>query len=116
MIYKFEFNSKEEKYEIEKNNSDKYLIEEQYLIEGNFLVYTDELSEIEIIKIKQNQQNENILINMLAITEMYELNSLERTIKEVPAHIQATYQKLYELELKEISEMPFEVRINLKAK
>lgn len=73
MIYKFEFNSKEEKYEIEKNNSDKYLIEEQYLIEGNFLVYTDELSEIEKIKTEQEQQNEEILVNMLANTEMFEM-------------------------------------------
>lgn len=52
MIYKFEFNSKEEKHAIEKNNSDKYLIEEQYLIDGNFLVYTDELSDFEKIKEK----------------------------------------------------------------
>lgn len=52
MIYKFEFNSKEEKHAIEKNNSDKYLIEEQYLIDGNFLVYTDEPTEIELIKEK----------------------------------------------------------------
>lgn len=87
MIYKFKFNSKEEKHAIEKNNSDKYLIEEQYLIDGNFLVYTDELSDFEMIKRKtsileteneklkaeQEQQNEEILVNMLANTEMFEM-------------------------------------------
>lgn len=87
MIYKFKFNSKEEKHVIEKNNSDKYLIEEQYLIDGNFLVYTDELSDFEMIKRKtsileaeneklkaeQEQQNEEILVNMLANTEMFEM-------------------------------------------
>ena len=52
MIYKFEFNSKEEKYVIKKNNSDKYLIEEQYLVDGNFLVYTDELSDFEMMQEK----------------------------------------------------------------
>lgn len=87
MIYKFKFNSKEEKHVIEKNNSDKYLIEEQYLIDGNFLVYTDEISDFEMIKRKtsileaenekfkaeQEQQNEEILVNMLANTEMFEM-------------------------------------------
>lgn len=75
-----------------------------------------EANEFELLKNKVSVLEDESIINMLAITEMYELNSLERTVKEVPAHIQATYQKLYELGLKEISEMPFEVRINLKAK
>lgn len=87
MIYKFEFNSKEEKNEIEKNNSDKYLIEVQYLVDGNFLIYTDEPSDLKImqekisileaenekLKVEQGQQNEEILINMLANTEMFEM-------------------------------------------
>ena len=141
MIYKFKFNSKEEKHAIEKNNSDKYLIEEQYLIDGNFLVYTDELSDFEMIqkkisileteneklKTEQEQQNKDILINMLATTEMYEINrsfnisTLEsdsevKTIKKVPNYIQCTYQRLYELGIKKLEEIPFEIRINLKAK
>ena len=141
MIYKFKFNSKEEKHAIEKNNSDKYLIEEQYLIDGNFLVYTDELSDFEMIqkkisileteneklKVEQEQQNKDILINMLATTEMYEINrsfnisTLEsdsevKTIKKAPNYIQCTYQRLYELGIKKLEEIPFEIRINLKAK
>lgn len=141
MIYKFKFNSKEEKHAIEKNNSDKYLIEEQYLIDGNFLVYTDELSDFEMIqkkisileteneklKTEQEQQNKDILINMLATTEMYEINrsfnistfesdSEVKTIKKAPNYIQCTYQRLYELGIKKLEEIPFEIRINLKAK
>lgn len=71
MIYKFKFNSKEEKHAIEKNNSDKYLIEEQYLIDGNFLVYTDELSDFEMIqkKISILEAENETLKQELSITQ-----------------------------------------------
>ena len=80
-------------------------------------------AENEKLKAEQKQQNEDILMNMLATTEMYELNKAYsistlgvKTDKKVPTYIQATYQKLYELGVKDINEIPFEVRINLKAK
>ena len=86
-----------------------------------------EPTEIEKIKIEQEQQNKDILINMLATTEMYEINrsfnisTLEsdsevKTIKKAPNYIQCTYQRLYELGIKKLEEIPFEIRINLKAK
>ena len=86
-----------------------------------------EPTEIEKIKIEQEQQNKDILINMLATTEMYEINrsfnisTLEsdsevKTIKKAPNYIQYTYQRLYELGIKKLEEIPFEIRINLKAK
>ena len=79
------------------------------------------------LKTEQEQQNKDILINMLATTEMYEINrslnisTLEsdsevKTIKKVPTYIQSTYQRLYELGIKKLEEIPFEIRINLKAK
>lgn len=79
------------------------------------------------LKTEQEQQNKDILINMLATTEMYEINrslnisTLEsdsevKTIKKAPTYIQCTYQRLYELGIKELKEIPFEIRINLKAK
>ena len=79
------------------------------------------------LKTEQEQQNKDILINMLATTEMYEINrslnisTLEsdsevKTIKKAPTYIQCTYQKLYELGIKKLKEIPFEIRINLKAK
>lgn len=86
-----------------------------------------EPTEIEKIKIEQEQQNKDILMNMLATTEMYEINrtlnisTLEsdsevKTIKKAPNYIQCTYQRLYELGIKKLEEIPFEIRINLKAK
>lgn len=86
-----------------------------------------EPTEIEKIKIEQEQQNKDILINMLATTEMYEINrsfnisTLEsdsevKTIKKAHNYIQCTYQRLYELGIKKLEEIPFEIRINLKAK
>ena len=87
-------------------------------------------AEIEKIKIEQEQQNKDIIINMLATTEIYELNknfdvstasmsklnSKEKTSMQVSPNIQATYQRLYELGIKKLEEIPFEIRINLKAK
>lgn len=83
--------------------------------------------ENEKLKVEQKQQNKDILINMLATTEMYEINrsfnisTLEsdsdvKTIKKAPTYIQCTYQRLYELGIKKLEEIPFEIRINLKAK
>ena len=71
MIYKFEFNSKEEKNEIEKNNSDKYLIEVQYLVDGNFLIYTDEPSDLKIMqeKISILEAENETLKQELSITQ-----------------------------------------------
>ena len=41
MITRIEFKDETEKINIINNNKDKYLIEEMYLIEGNFLVFSD---------------------------------------------------------------------------
>ena len=101
------------------------------LVEEDYKIKIDESqkkisileAENEKLKAEQKQQNEDILMNMLATTEMYELNKAYsistlgvKTDKKVPTYIQATYQKLYELGVKDINEIPFEVRINLKAK
>ena len=78
-------------------------------------------AENEKLRVKQEQQNEDILVNMLAITEMYESNrsfavsTLESSSRnKVPAYIQTIYQKLYELKIKSIEEIPSEVRENIK--
>ena len=140
-MYKFKYETFTERTQIFNDNKDKFFIEEQNLFEGNYLIFSDEepvensnciselddkISTLEVenknLKIEQEQQNEEILVNMLAITDMYELNKSSNTLisefntSKVPTYIQSTYQKLYKLGLKAIDEIPFEVRINLKAK
>lgn len=41
MKYKFQYQTEEEKQTIINNNSDKVLIEYQYLIDGTFLIFAD---------------------------------------------------------------------------
>jgi|LSQX01.2.fsa_nt_gb hypothetical protein len=41
MIYKFQYENQEERNQLIQSNSDKYLIEEQNIIDGNFLIFTD---------------------------------------------------------------------------
>ena len=99
------------------------------LVEEDYKIKIDESqkkisileAENEKLKIEQEQQNEDILVNMLSITEMYELNrsfavsTVESSSRsKVPTYIQATYQKLYELKVKTIEEIPSEVRENIK--
>lgn len=78
--------------------------------------------KIFILEEECKRLNEEVLLSMLAITDMYELNKSSNTLisgfnaSKVPTYIQSTYQKLYKLGLKAIDEIPFEVRINLKAK
>ena len=90
MKFEIQFAADEEMDLIIDKNSDKYLLEVKYLKNGNFLVFSDtptietlqqELAnkisileeENKQLKIEQEQQNEEILVNMLANTEMFEM-------------------------------------------
>ena len=92
MEHKFNFKTEEEKEQIIKDNSKLTLIKIAYHLDENYLIFTDketiyELTENEILgnkisileaeneklKIEQEQQNEEILVNMLANTEMFEM-------------------------------------------
>ncbi len=47
MLFKFEYLTSDERNGIIANNSDKYLVEEQNILEGNFLIFSDVAPEIE---------------------------------------------------------------------
>ena len=125
MILNYCYKEDENGYSIYPASNYSKLVEEDYKIKVDESQKKISILEAENEKLKaeQKQQNEDILMNMLATTEMYELNKAYsistlgvKTDKKVPTYIQATYQKLYELGVKDINEIPFEVRINLKAK
>ena len=82
----FKFETEEEKNAIIMENREKKLSKVMYLKDGNFLVFEEmpfiyELenkisileAENEKLKLEQEQQNEEILVNMLANTEMFEI-------------------------------------------
>lgn len=92
MEYKFTFKTEEEKEQLIKDNSNLTLIKIAYHLGEKYLIFTDEeviyeLTETEILgnkisileaeneklKVEQEQQNEEILVNMLANTEMFEM-------------------------------------------
>ena len=92
MEYKFTFKTEEEKEQLIKDNSSLILIKIAYHLGEKYLIFTDEeviyeLTETEILgnkisileaenenlKLEQEQQNEEILVNMLANTEMFEM-------------------------------------------
>ena len=50
------------------------------------------------------------------IGEEHIYDSKVKAIKKAPNYIQCTYQRLYELGIKKLEEIPFDIRINLKAK
>lgn len=129
MILNYCYKQDENGYSIYPTSDYSKLVEEDYKIkidESRKKISILE-GENEKLKLEQEQQNKDILINMLATTEMYEINrsfnisTLEsdsevKTIKKAPNYIQYTYQRLYELGIKKLEEIPFEIRINLKAK
>ena len=129
MILNYCYKQDENGYSIYPASDYSKLVEEDYRLkvdESQKKISILE-EENENLKTEQEQQNKDILINMLATTEMYEINrslnisTLEsdsevKTIKKVPTYIQSTYQRLYELGIKKLEEIPFEIRINLKAK
>ena len=129
MILNYCYKQDENGYSIYPASDYSKLVEEDYRLKVDETQKKISILETENEKLKaeQNQQNEDILINMLATTEMYEINrnlnisTLEsdsevKTIKKAPTYIQSTYQRLYELGIKKLEEIPFEIRINLKAK
>ena len=123
MILNYCYKQDENGYSIYPASDYSKLVEEDYKIkidESQKKISILE-AENEKLKIEQEQQNEDILVNMLSITEMYELNrsfavsTVESSSRsKVPTYIQATYQKLYELKVKTIEEIPSEVRENIK--
>lgn len=55
--YRFQFSTEEERSAILENHSDKYLIEEERLFEGNFLTLTDvKPIEVEIEEIRRENE------------------------------------------------------------
>ena len=128
MILNYCYKQDENGYSIYPASDYSKLVEEDYKIkidesQKKISILQEENKNL---KTEQEQQNKDILINMLATAEMYEINrslnisTLEsdsevKTIKKAPTHIQSTYQRLYELGIKKLEEIPFEIRINLKA-
>lgn len=81
MLYKFEYKDLEERELIVSQNTDKYLIEEQNIIDGNFLIFSNEKPKpIEIIPTPEELLN----------TE----------VKELKARLDSTEDALLELILK----------------
>ena len=128
MILNYCYKQDENGYSIYPASDYSKLVEEDYKIkidesQKKISILQEENKNL---KTEQEQQNKDILINMLATAEMYEINrslnisTLEsdsevKTIKKAPTYIQSTYQRLYELGIKKLEEIPFEIRINLKA-
>ena len=92
MEYEFTFKTEEEKEQLIKDNSNLTLIKIAYHLGEKYLIFTDEKIEYELteneilankisileaenenLKLEQEQQNEEILVNMLANTEMFEM-------------------------------------------
>lgn len=68
LLYKFQYQNEEDRTNILANNTDKILIEEHNLFEGNFLIFTDTPRiEEQIIALK----NDNLIL-MSALAQIYE--------------------------------------------
>lgn len=59
MVYRIQYQNQDERQSIIDNNVDKYLIEEQNITEGNFLIFTDEKPITEELN---DLKRENVLL------------------------------------------------------
>ena len=66
MLLTVEFNTEQEKEEIINQNLDKYLIEEKYLLSGNFLIFTNAPTLENKISILE-AENENLKEGLQAV-------------------------------------------------
>ena len=120
MEYKFNFQTEAEKLELIHENKDKYIKEIAHCFDGQYIIFTDEKissepSEIDILKEEQKQQNEEILVNMMANAETFEMilgmmpvqiNTSTKTINPMIS----VYVTLYTKGLKEIDDVPLAIR------
>lgn len=67
MRTKIQYNNLEERQKIIDANQDKILIEEQNIIDGNFLIFTD----VKPVEYQLKEQQENQLVIMDAIADIY---------------------------------------------
>lgn len=87
MQYKFEFSNEEERNEIIANNSERFLIEEHHLFEGNFLVFTDEKSTlIEMQELKEKIDNNNLITLDIQLSLYEEILSLREELSELKSN------------------------------
>lgn len=75
MKYAFEYTTEQERENIINSNTDKYLIEEKNIREGNFLVFTDvKPLEVEITELKtSNEELSNYMLDVDMRLVMMEL-------------------------------------------
>lgn len=76
MNYKFQYNDLNERESAINNNLDKFLIEEQNIEEGNFLIFSSNKPlSVEVAELKEKQVLSNQLVadNSLAQQELLEL-------------------------------------------
>lgn len=78
MTYKYEYKTDDERTNVISQNKDKTLIEEQNIIEGNFLIFSD-VKPLEN-QLKDLQDNQLILMN--AVADLYtQISSTNTTTK-----------------------------------
>ncbi len=68
-----EFNTEQEKEEIINQNLDKYLIEEKYLLSGNFLIFTNAPTlenKISILEAENETLKQELSITQDAVNEL----------------------------------------------
>lgn len=87
MKFKYEYFNDEDRQSIIVKNSDKYIIEEQNITEGNFLIFTDvKPIEIEVKELKVD-------INEIALTSAFMLED-SMTIAEMVGMALSEIEKL----------------------
>lgn len=81
MNYKFQYQNDAQRNDLIARNSDKFLIEEQNIIEGNFLVFTDEAPIIETVIVYEQVKNEELM--QLQQDNLILMDALAMTFEEV---------------------------------
>lgn len=66
MNYKFEYKSQDERQNILNQNTDKFLIEEQNIAEGNFLIFSDVQPSLPKVQIIVKEDNLNSIQTQIA--------------------------------------------------
>ena len=71
MIYKFEYKTDTDRQNVVTANATKFLVEEQNIAEGSFLIFSD-ISTLEgqVAELKVGQEATNAMVDFLAMTMM----------------------------------------------
>ncbi|MDI2588031.1 hypothetical protein OR571_13130 [Psychrobacillus sp. NEAU-3TGS] len=83
MIYRFQYTDEASREQIISLNQDKRIIEEQNIIDGNFLIFTDEKPSVTVVDERLELLEQERLFLQIALAESIEKQEVDKINNQI---------------------------------